>query len=357
MDFSPFIFIALLIAFSGIRIVGAIIRDRHTIFDDDFTDLERGLVRQAAYFILVPVSVALHEVGHAVMVWVFGGAVLDFNFYVFAGSVAFEGFFTETELILIAVAGTVVNVALAALAFGLVLLRRPPMRAAFNELLVQFATLSLANALIFYPVLDLITGISGGDFRQMYDGGVPWLSAIIFACHLGILAGGAIAFRSRRFSAHIGALVGLPPYVRRGFLGGLQVDPRAAAMAAFPQNAEAETLVQAAFRRVAQGWTTPIHLQLLRRPEGPTVLAIWRRADGDRTVILRWEPAGSVAIILPPRGARSLQQALAGSVWKRWAELTSEDDLVIGLRVAMEAADEREPTLFAASLAAEPAQR
>jgi hypothetical protein len=347
VNFGPIAIIAVIMAIFGVRIVASIVQNRDELFDLDFTDSDRAQVDQAAFFILIPISVALHELGHATMVWLFGGKVIDFGFYGFAGFVSYEGAFTDTQRILVAAAGVTVNTILAALAFGFVMLKRPPMRAAFNELLVQFTILSIANALIFYPLLDLATGISGGDFRQMYDGGVPWLSAIILVIHLSILAGGYLAFKNERFSAHVAALTGLPPHVRRSFLGGFKLAPGAATSPVQVTMTEAEVKLRSALARVASGWPVPIQGRFIRRPEGPSAIVVWRLADGERTVAVIHERAGSVAVVLPDRGATSIEAALAGRVWQRWSELPSEDDLMLGIRMAMEEADQREPSLFA----------
>jgi hypothetical protein len=267
--------------------------------------------------------------------------VIDFGFYIFAGYVSYEGFLTDTQQILIAVAGVTVNTILAALAMGLVLLRRPPMRAAYNELLVQFATLSIANALIFYPLIDLATGVVGGDFRQMYDGGVPWLSGIILACHLSILATGFLAFRSERFSAHIARLTGLPPGVRRGFLGGVKVTPGAQPVQANEPPSPQEATMRSAFRRVASGWDVPLRGHVMRQPSGPSILAVWLREDGLRTVGLVSEPSGAVAVIFPSPDKGTSIDVRNATVWKRWAEMPGEDDIVLAVRLALEEADRR----------------
>ena len=178
---------ALVMAVTGIPAVLRVIRNRKEVFDRTLTPSDRVSADQAAIFILLPISVALHELGHAVAVWSFGGQVTDVGYYFFAGYVSYQGNITDAQAIIIAAAGTLVNILLAYGAVGLVWFKRPPMRAAYNELLIAFAIISLANALLFYPILDFVTGVSGGDFHQMYNGGVPWLSAIILAVHLSAM--------------------------------------------------------------------------------------------------------------------------------------------------------------------------
>src|SRR5687768_4667705 len=137
MSFGPFILISLFYAVIGVRVVAQVIRERREVFDRRFTQHDRSLVDQAAFFLLVPFSVALHELGHAVMVWVFGAEVTGFGFYLFAGFVSFRGAITDVEHVLIALAGPLVSVLLAAAAITVVFLKRPPFRAAYNEMLMQ----------------------------------------------------------------------------------------------------------------------------------------------------------------------------------------------------------------------------
>ena len=75
MGFGPFILISLFYAVIGVRVVTQVVQRRRELFDRRFTIADRSLVDQAAFFILVPISVALHELGHAVAVWLAGGTV------------------------------------------------------------------------------------------------------------------------------------------------------------------------------------------------------------------------------------------------------------------------------------------
>ena len=348
VGFGLFAIIGILIAATGIKVVRQIWRERRSIFDDRFTDHDRMLVAQAAFFLLLPISVALHELGHAVLVWLFGGKVVDFGFYFFAGFVSYEARFSDVQQILVAAAGTAVNIILAVAAMAFVFLRRPPMRAAYNELLVQFATISIANALIFYPMLDLLSNLNG-DFRQMYFGGVPWLSAIIFLVHAGVLGGGYLAAKNDRIGVRLSQLTGLPPNVRRGFLGGFQLAGganRGRPSASPPQpelSAEERTLRNVA-TRIQSGWDSPLKAVIARgNAGGPALLIRWRQPDGERSAAVVHELAGSVAVTLPNGSSPSAGEQLSGRVWQRWATQPSEDEIVIGLRIAMEEAARRSP--------------
>src|SRR5215216_677119 len=156
MPFGTFALISLFYAVIGVRVVRDLWVRRRETFDLRFTESDRYLVDQSSFFVLVPISVALHELGHAVAIWSFGGKVIDFSYYVFAGSVSYNEPFSDAQHIIVAAAGTIVNILLCALALLVVFFRRPPFRAAINELLFQFVVISGINALVFYPLLDFV---------------------------------------------------------------------------------------------------------------------------------------------------------------------------------------------------------
>jgi hypothetical protein len=324
--------ISLIYAVIGIGVIRQVIQRRKPLFDHNFTFADRALVDQAAFFILVPISVALHELGHAIAVWNFGGEVTDFGFYVFAGYVSHQGRYTNDELIQIALAGPLVNVVLSLVAVAIVFLRKPPMRAAFNELLFEFAVISGINALIFYPILDFATGLEG-DWTQIYRGGDPALSWAIGILHVGILAGSFWISRFPPFRQRLATLTGLPPGSERGLLG------RSARVGPSPDD-EAPPVVavmKEAISRIASGW--PVQLEGRIQPAGDQV-GLW----------LLWRTAGMT------RGVTAITQSDGGAVISGFAEPSSTlghssvqqrplsriddpfdaNDLVLQLRVAME---------------------
>ena len=177
MSLGPFALISLFYVILGVRVIYQLARNFRQTFDRTFTHEDRMLVDQAAFFVLLPISVALHELGHAIAIWLYGGEVLDWGFYGFAGYVAFDPRdFTDAQQIVIAAAGTVVNLLLAAIALALVFLKRPPFRAAINQLLIQFTWISLLNALVVYPLLDIVSGAQrrlDADVRRRCAGAQP----------------------------------------------------------------------------------------------------------------------------------------------------------------------------------------
>ena len=211
MSLGPFALISLFYVILGVRVIYQLARNFRQTFDRTFTHEDRMLVDQAAFFVLLPIAVALHELGHAIAIRLYGGEVLDWGFYGFAGYVAFDPRdFTDAQQIVIAAAGTAVNLLLAAIALALVFLKRPPLRAAINQLLIQFTWISLLNALVVYPLLDIASGLNG-DWTQMYGGGVPALSLVILIIHITVLAALFWAWKSPVMRARVARLTGGSP--------------------------------------------------------------------------------------------------------------------------------------------------
>ena len=346
MGFGPFVLLSLFYALLGIRVVVQLATRWRVTFDSRFTAADRALVDQAAFFVLVPIAVALHELGHAVAIRVLGGRVEGWGYYLFAGYVSFDPTdFTRAERILFAAAGTIVNVLLAAGAVALVFARRPPMRAAFNGLLLHFRLPSLINALVVYPLLDLVSGLNG-DWTQMYRGGVPALSAAIFAAHAGILGFGFWAWRSGAVQGRIAALTGAHPGRSRGRLASYR-----AGSGPGGAHRDADAVLREAAGRVASGWPRPLDGVLERRPEGLRLTLSWRSGGVLRSVAAvagandEVQLLGAAGVDRPPAtpGAPTHADPAGRAVVRRTAPLDA-DALTLALRVAMEEVDALDPT-------------
>lgn len=339
MEFGPFVLLSLFYAVIGVRFVVRLIGQWRATFDRRFTEIDRAMVDQAAFFILVPISVALHEFGHAVAIWLLGGTVQGWGYYLFAGYVSFDPTeFSRDERILIAIAGTIVNVLLAALALLLVFGRRRPMRAAFNEMLVQFTVLSLGNALIVYPALDLTSGLNG-DWAQVYRGGVPALAAAIFAVHAAILIGGVLALRSERIGARIASLTGLPTGARRAPLGGLKAGRAGAAPDR--QTHPGDQILRDAIDRVISGWPTQVEAGARRGTETSLFVLSWFSGGLHRSVVIWRSTDGGVEIAGAAGGDGGAPRPRPVA---REPDGAGVDRLTLALRLAMEAVETWAPT-------------
>jgi hypothetical protein len=335
LGLGPFALISLFYLVLGARVVFQLVRSFRQTFDRNFTRQDRMLVDQAAFFVLVPISVALHELGHAVAIWLFDGHVLDWGFYGFAGYVAFNPFeFSDAQQIIIASAGTIVNLLLAALALALVFLKKPPMRAAYNELLIQFTWISLLNALVVYPVLDLVSGLNG-DWAQMYSFTVPSLSVAILVIHAVVLGTLFWAWRSAPVRDRIASLTGEAPAPRRIATSGRRASD--VATAATP---EERTLREVA-SRVASGWPSPVEAAIQRGAAATALSLTWGDPALRRSVIAVARENGGVELsgALRVPGQPPDQRALG-----RDPTTPDPDRLTMVLRLAMETVEGWSPS-------------
>lgn len=333
MGFDGFIIISLIYGIIGVQAIYKIIRSWRETWDLHFTQRDRILVDQAAFFVLVPISVLLHEGGHAVMVKAFDGEITDFGFYGFAGFVSYFGFgMSDVEQMLIAAAGSFVNLVLCLLAIGFVWLKRPPMRAAFNELLIQFAFISGLNAFVVYPLLDVLSGLNG-DWRQMYDGGVPWLTAIIVAVQAAVILGGYWLWSAPGPKSRIARLTDIPPGLERGVMGGMK-----RGSVSTQSLSPTERTLHDAVSRVASGWHTQVRTGVQRFPQGTAVTLEWHDGPSPRVAAVRAFASGRADVV----GFHVREQRDEGAIPSTmhvWPQVPHVDELTLALRVAMETID------------------
>jgi hypothetical protein len=155
--------------------------------DDDFTPRDRSLANQAAVFLVPPLVVLLHELGHVVAAMAVGARVTSFDYGFFEGSVVVAGTLTPAEDVAVALAGNVVGaLAGVGLAFAGSRARRLPR--AVRQVLLVGGVLEVGFTLVGYPVLSLTTRF--GDWLVVYDfDATPGLSLAVAAVHAAVLAG------------------------------------------------------------------------------------------------------------------------------------------------------------------------
>ena len=330
MSLGPFALISLFYVVLGVRVIYQLARNFRQTFDRNFTHEDRMLVDQAAFFVLLPISVALHELGHAIVVRLYGGEVLDWGFYGFAGYVAFDPRdFTDAQQIVIAAAGTAVNLLLAGIAVALVFLKRPPFRAAINQLLIQFTWISLLNALVVYPLLDIVSGLNG-DWTQMYGGGVPALSLVILIIHVTVLAALFWAWKSPQCMR-----------VWRGSRAAPLRSGRISATSRSPATSEAgatavEQTLREAATRVASGWSSPVEAAIQRGRNGSALVLSWGTGAVRRSVMAIAPETGGIEFsgALRSGGGSPEQRPLGRDPGER-----DVDRLTMMLRLAMESVE------------------
>ena len=180
---SIFTVISILYAFRSLQIGRLVWQNWGEIRSERFKPEQKNIAQQASFFLAVPVAVIFHELSHALAVWMFGGQVVDFGYYLFWGFVQPAGEFTFTQLWFIALAGT-----LGSLLFGFglwLLLRRNP-SSTIRYFGLRAFRFQIYFSLLYYPIFTLIGFY--GDWRMIYDfDSIPVISGLTAAVHAVLL--------------------------------------------------------------------------------------------------------------------------------------------------------------------------
>lgn len=171
--------LALLYIFRTVQLAITLGREWSKFTGEPLTAHKKSLANQAAFFIVVPIAVFVHELAHVLAVLAAGGRVAEFHYRVFWGYVVPQGSFTGQELWWIAIAGTLGSI-LVGILFWLGL------RSATSSSIRYFALRALRFqiyfSLIYYPLFTLL-GFDG-DWRVIYDfASTPLLSAATAVAH------------------------------------------------------------------------------------------------------------------------------------------------------------------------------
>ena len=152
-------------------------------WDDDVTALDRFLIQRTAVFLLIPLGVLLHELGHAIATWQVGGTVVEFQWRLFWGYIIPSGYFSAVEYWWIALSGNVVSIALGVIAIPAIIFVK---KQVVRELLYTFAVVELVYSLIVYPIFSF-TGFEG-DWIKIYDFSVRPYAQVTLIIHVGLVA-------------------------------------------------------------------------------------------------------------------------------------------------------------------------
>ena len=185
----------LILGLGAVLTLVALVRGWRSFVDDDFTVADRRVATQMSVFLIPPVVVLLHELGHAAAALGVGAEVTGFHYGLFEGSVTVQGRLTPAQNWWVAISGNLVS---AAVGLGMVLagamatrLRRP-----WRYLLVLGGLFEVLFALVGYPLLSLSTRF--GDWLVIYDfESTPGLSLATAAAH-GLLLYGVWRWWRRR---------------------------------------------------------------------------------------------------------------------------------------------------------------
>lgn len=143
-----------------------LVRAWRTFWDADFTVEDRRMATQVAVFLVPPVVVLLHELGHFATAKALGVRVTGFDYGLFHGSVTVAGLRTVEDMWLIALSGNVVGAAVG-LAMVVAGIAGTGLRRPLRYLLVAGGMLELVFSLVVYPFLSLSARF--GDWVLLYS--------------------------------------------------------------------------------------------------------------------------------------------------------------------------------------------
>ena len=156
----------LILGFGAFLSLVGLVRGWRSFVDDDFTPADRRVAAQLSVFVVPPIVVLLHELGHAAAALVVGAEVGGIHYGLFEGSVTVLGRLTPLETWFVALSGNLVS---AAVAFGMITAGAwaKGLRWPFRYLLVLGGLIEVLFALVGYPLLSLTTRF--GDWLVIYD--------------------------------------------------------------------------------------------------------------------------------------------------------------------------------------------
>ncbi|MCP5100224.1 MAG: hypothetical protein GY943_32125 [Chloroflexi bacterium] len=186
---------SLLYLFRGFQLLNRIRQQWASLKMEPLTAVKKQIAEQASFFISVPPGVLIHEFGHVLAVWLFGGQVVEFGYRVFWGYVLPAGNFTISEDWFISLAGT-----LGSLIFGISIWigLRNHKSSAFRFFGLRSFRFQIYFALLYYPIFTIILPV--GDWRTIYNfSATPVLSGITAVSHAALLLLFYLADRSGWF--------------------------------------------------------------------------------------------------------------------------------------------------------------
>ncbi|MEA2972641.1 MAG: hypothetical protein QOG82_1099 [Actinomycetota bacterium] len=164
-----------------------LVRSRRTFLALQLTADGKRLATQAAVFLVPPIVVLIHELGHVVGVMAVGARVTSFHYGFFEGAVGYVGDITPGQGWFVSLLGNLFGAAtgLALVGVGLSWSR---LRPGLRYVLILGGTLQVGYALVGYPLLSLSS--NWGDWVVIYDfSATPVLSWATAGVHAAALAG------------------------------------------------------------------------------------------------------------------------------------------------------------------------
>jgi tetratricopeptide (TPR) repeat protein len=174
--------ISVLAAFLSVQTLLQLCRHWQSFWNAHVTLRDQSIAQRLAIFVLLPLTVPLHELGHCLATWQVGGTVADFQWRFFWGYMVPVGDFSPAEYWWIALSGNLVSILLGLLAIFVIPLVRQRI---LEELLYGFVCVDLINSLVLYPLMSITS--NSGDWKSIYDFKVQPYAFLFLLVHIGLL--------------------------------------------------------------------------------------------------------------------------------------------------------------------------
>lgn len=156
------------------------------LWDDELTEQDRQLAVMVAIFLLVPIGVLLHELGHIAAAWSTGSQVLRLNFYLYWANVEYIP--SNPSPLLewyVALAGNLVSYLLGIACIAIALFA-PRLKVGLRAIAINLGIYELLFTLIMYPLMSLDPGFDG-DWDAIYSFREPVAASVTLAVHTASL--------------------------------------------------------------------------------------------------------------------------------------------------------------------------
>jgi len=180
--FTAFDLISIFYCVIAIGVIRRLIKNWKPFWDDHVTPFDKRLVTEVSFFILIPIGVLLHELGHALATWQVGGTVIEFEWRIFWGYIIPQGDFTIVQRWWISFSGNLVSILIGIIPLFFISRVR---KLIVKELLLNFARIELVYSLIVYPLFSFVG--FGGDWVRIYNFSVKPYAQITLVLHILIL--------------------------------------------------------------------------------------------------------------------------------------------------------------------------
>lgn len=168
-----------------------------TFWNDELSAQDRQLAVGLAFFLLVPIGVLLHEIGHMLAAWSTNSWVLGLHYFVYWGYVEYVPSSNSPLLEwYVSLAGNFVSYVLGigCLAAGIFATR---LKEVVRVMLAQLGVLEMAQTLVLYPLISLDPAFDG-DWDSIYSFRAPLASGLTLAVHIISLAGFILLMKRNR---------------------------------------------------------------------------------------------------------------------------------------------------------------